>query len=310
VSVLWSGRRLTSWTVLPAPQALAWKRLATATQRDRGQRRESSSRAPSPERTERDLRRRTYGQNFLRSRDLARELVAAAEVSPSDLIIEPGAGTGVITEQLARAAARVIAIELDPAWVVQLREKLAPFDNVEVVQGDFFDFKLPRRASYRVFGNIPFGVTTRLLRHLLDESANPPKRSDVIVQIEVARKHAAQRPANALTASWQPWFGFQVTRTIPPEAFRPVPKVGGALLSIRRRGDPPLSPTERQRFASFVSAGFSGPNLWVGLRRLLTANQARQLRRHNDLTGDVKASQLTTATWIELFVSAQRFSSR
>lgn len=238
-----------------------------------------------------------------------RSLVRTTDVGSSDLVIEPGAGTGIITLQLARAAGRVIAVELDPVWAAQLDEKVAKLSNVSVVRQDFFSYALPKRAVYRVFGNIPFGETTRLLRHLLDEVKNSPTRTDVIVQAEVARKHSAGRPSNALTASWQPWFEFRVMRTIPREAFRPVPSVAAALLSVVKRGDPPLPPSERQRFTRFVSAGFSGPSVWSGLRAVLTANQVRQLRRHSALGVDVKPSQLPSTAWVELFASAGRFSS-
>jgi 23S rRNA (adenine-N6)-dimethyltransferase len=257
-------------------------------------------------RTERDIRRRTYSQNFLRSPELVQSLVKQARIEPTDLVIEPGAGTGVITQELARRAERVVAIELDPDWFKRLSDRFADVENVEVRLEDFFSYRLPGHP-YRVFGNIPFRQTTRLLRHLLDQARNSPERADMIVQAEVARKHSARRASNALTASWQPWFEFEILRPIHASAFRPVPRVDAALLSIVKKTNPLLPVSNRRSFVDFVSAGFSAPVVWEGLRRTLTANQVRQLRRHSDIGPEVKPSALAVTEWTELYQSSLLF---
>lgn len=260
-------------------------------------------------RTARDVRRRTHGQNFLRSASLVKRLVDEAGIDGADVVLEPGAGTGAITEHLAERAERVVAIEVDPDWCARLRERFAKAPNVEVRCQDFLDVRLPGRP-YRVFGNVPFGATTKFLRHLLDDPRRAPTRADLIVQLEVARKHASRRSASALTASWQPWYEFRVVRRIPAAAFRPVPRIDAALLAIAKRADPLVSAAEREPFSTFVYAAFSRPTVREGLRRLLTSNQAQRLLRHRGLAADVAPSALTVDDWAALFNGAKRFGGR
>jgi 23S rRNA (adenine-N6)-dimethyltransferase len=193
------------------------------------------------ERTPRDERRRRLGQNFLRA-DLADALVADAACSPGDLVVEIGAGRGACTFALARRGARVIALEKDPAWAAALRREVRRrgLDTVTVVCADAVDAQLPRRP-FRVFGSIPFGATTDILRRLLGDPGGALERADVVVQWEVARKRAAIPPSTALSTAWAPWWTFEVGRRIPARAFRPVPRVDAAMLHVSRRR-PPLLP--------------------------------------------------------------------
>jgi 23S rRNA (adenine-N6)-dimethyltransferase len=186
-------------------------------------------------RTPRDERRRRLGQNFLPA-DLADTLVADAALCPGDVVVEIGAGRGVCTFALARRVARVIALEKDPAWADALRHEVRRRGarNVTVVQADALDAPLPQRP-FRVFGSLPFGSTTAILRRLLADPAGALQRADVVVQWEVARKRAAAPPTTALSTAWAPWWTFEVGRRIPARAFRPVPRVDAAMLHVARR---------------------------------------------------------------------------
>jgi 23S rRNA (adenine-N6)-dimethyltransferase len=193
------------------------------------------------ERTPRDERRRRLGQNFLRA-DLADALVAEAAFRPDELVVEIGPGRGACTFALARRGVRVLALEKDPVWADALGEEVRRrrLRNVTVVRADALDAALPRRP-FRVFGSLPFGATTALLRRLLGDPGGPLQRADVVVQWEVARKRAATPPTTALSTAWAPWWTFEVGRRIPARAFRPVPRVDAAMLHVTRRR-PPLLP--------------------------------------------------------------------
>ena len=150
-------------------------------------------------RTARDARRRAYGQNFLASRALAAQLVRDAKVEPGDLVVELGAGAGILTAQLARRARGVQAVELDPVWAERLRRRFAGSERVDVIEADLVRVPLPAEP-FRVVANLPFGETSRLLRRLLDDPATALARADLILQWEVARKRAG-RPRTALSAA-------------------------------------------------------------------------------------------------------------
>ena len=187
-------------------------------------------------------------------------------------MVEIGAGPGLLTEALARRAGRLVALEIDPLLASRLVERFADDDNVFVVQGDALRFPLPAEP-FRVVANVPFNRTTAILRRLLDEPSGGLRRADLVVQYEVARKRARNR-GTLLGASWAPWFEFALGRRLPAAAFRPVPRVDGAVLRIRRRPEPLLEHDERDAFVSFVEGRFAQagyPDLdvqqWVELFR-------------------------------------------
>lgn len=193
-------------------------------------------------RTRRDGRRRSLGQNFLVDRTEVSRLVDAIDVRPGELIIEIGAGTGALTLPLVQAGASVVAIESDPIWARQLQEKVrktGPIDQVEIVRRDFRMMEWPAE-TYRVVSNSPFGLTTALFAKLFDNPAEGPSRADLIVQYEVARKRAATPHSTLRSASWAPWWTFQLGLVVPRTAFRPIPRVDAALLVVRRRYPPVL----------------------------------------------------------------------
>jgi 23S rRNA (adenine-N6)-dimethyltransferase len=199
--------------------------------------------------------RRAYSQNFLASRALAARLVAEANVGRDDFVVEIGAGSGMLTIELAARARRVRAIEVDPRWASKLRARVASHSNVEVIEGDAMKLPLPVEP-FRVVANVPFGATTALLHHLLDDPGSSLVRADLLLQWEVARKRAG-RPRTAVSAAWSPWWRFRLGQRIPRTAFRPQPAVDGGVLTIERRVDPFLPFEAHDSFAVFVSALFA-----------------------------------------------------
>lgn len=209
---------------------------------------------PADLRTQRDERRRRLGQNFLRP-ERAERLVAEAGFRPDELVVEFGAGLGAITIALAKRGLEVVAVELDPVWAERLRQRVRSLGQarVRVVEADFLSLPLPTRP-FRVIGSVPFGRTTDVLRHLLDEPRVPLERADVIVQWEVACKRAAIPPATLLSTIWAPWWEFRLGRRIPSAEFRPVPQVDGGVLVVTRRDWPLLPPAMTHSYAGFVRA--------------------------------------------------------
>lgn len=203
-------------------------------------------------RSPRDARRRRLGQNFLRP-ERAERFVAEAGLRPGALVVEIGPGAGAVTRALLRRGVEVVAVEVDPAWARRLGGCMpAPArSRLRVVEGDFRRFRLPARP-FRVVGSLPFGETTAILRHLLDDPGLPLVRADLIVQWEVARKRAAQPPETLRGAAWAPWWAFRLGPRIPAAAFRPVPRVDAGVLVVTRREPPLLPPAMAPAWARFV----------------------------------------------------------
>jgi 23S rRNA (adenine-N6)-dimethyltransferase len=179
-------------------------------------------------------RRAELGQHFLAGGWLAAELVEQAGVGAGDLVVEIGAGTGVLTEALARRAGRVVAVEYDPRLAERARARLAGFGNVRVVTADALALPPPRRP-FRVVANLPFGSTAAVLRRLLGDPRTRLERADLIVQEQAARRYAARRPGTPETIAWGAWYDLATGRRLGPSSFRPPPRVGAAVLVARRR---------------------------------------------------------------------------
>src|SRR5918994_97661 len=124
--------------------------------------------------------RRELGQNFLKDKRVAKRIVAESGVGKDELVVELGAGGGMLTRQLARASRQVIAVECDPYWAAHLRERFSDND-VRVVQGDALTVRLPKEP-FVVVANIPFNITTPILHRLLDDPTAPLRAAHLLVQ--------------------------------------------------------------------------------------------------------------------------------
>jgi 23S rRNA (adenine-N6)-dimethyltransferase len=222
-------------------------------------------------------RRAELGQHFLAGGWLAAELVEQAGVRGGDLVVEIGAGTGVLTEALARRAGRVVALEVDPRLAARARLRLAGYGNVSVVMADALALRPPRRP-FRVMANLPFGETAAILRRLLGDPRTRLERADLVVQEQAARRYAATRPGRPEPIAWGAWYELRAGRRLGPGCFRPPPRVAAAVLVARRRHPPLVPAAGHRRFAALLDTAFRHPRL--PLRRSLVPTLSyRQLRR-------------------------------
>ncbi len=144
-----------------------------------------------------DLRaRKGLGQHFLIDGEVLKRITAAAELAPTDVIVEVGPGLGVLTRELAQKAARVIAIELDNKLAAALKQTLAPFNNVTIINDDVLKIEpaalvTEPKTGYKVVANLPYYITSPVLRHFLEASAKP-RVMILMVQKEVAEAIVAK----------------------------------------------------------------------------------------------------------------------
>jgi 16S rRNA (adenine1518-N6/adenine1519-N6)-dimethyltransferase len=184
------------------------------------------------------------GQNFLQDNRALQKIVAAAELEQNDVVLEIGPGLGSLTRYLALSARSVTAVELDRKLFPALESVLAPYKNVRLVQGDILKLdpaglmeapgeEVPVAArGYVVVANIPYYITSAVIRHLL-EAGQPPRRVVLTVQKEVAERICALPGDMSLLAlSVQVYGKPAIAAVIPAEAFTPSPKVDSAVLCI------------------------------------------------------------------------------
>ncbi len=203
---------------------------------------------------------KSFGQNFLIDRSVLLKIVSAADIKPEDAILEVGAGTGVLTRELAKEARRVVAVELERDMLALLVKTTSAYPNVELVARNllFLDpAEVFGQTAYKLVANLPYYITAPTFRHFL-ESANPPRLLVVMVQMEVAQRIIAEPGELSVLALSVQFYGQpRIIERVPAKAFYPAPKVDSAILRVDVNQQAPLLPAERDSFFRVVQAGFS-----------------------------------------------------
>ena len=249
-----------------------------------------------------------WGQNFLVDTSVPRRMVEVAAVQPGEVVVEVGPGLGVLTEPLLAAGARVVAIEIDPRLAVHLREQFGAMDNFQLVESDILAVEPERLAPsgepYKVVANLPYSVTSAVLRHLLSRPRRPT-RLVVMVQREVAERIVAEPPAMSLLAVSIQFFGSpRLALRVPAGAFYPAPSVDSAVVALEVE-DLPLPDDEQPAFFRVVAAGFGqrrktlSNSLMAGLALPRPAIQAALAAA--ELDPRRRAETLTVADWVRLY---------
>lgn len=248
--------------------------------------------------------KKSLGQNFLVDPSALRKIVAAAEIPPEAEVLEIGPGLGSLTRHLAAAARRVVAVELDAVLLPALQDVLAGQENVTIVQGDMLELDpaaLMTAPGYLVVANIPYYITSALIRHLL-EAEKKPARVVLTIQKEVAERITATPGDLSLLALSVQVYG-QARRAvrIPAGAFYPPPNVDSEAVRVDLYPQP-LIPTEQiDTFFKLIKAGFSQKRktlrnaLSAGLRWNTT--QTEELLRAAGIDPMRRAETLSIEEW-------------
>ena len=214
--------------------------------------------------------RKGLGQHFLIDEEALRLIVSAAELTPNDVVMEIGPGLGVLTRELAGQAGGVIAVELDDKLAAILKQTLASFHNITIVNEDVLKIdpaallqeQKPAQAissplSYKVVANLPYYITSPVLRHFLEASVKP-QIMVVMVQKEVAEDIAAKPGRmSLLSISVQLYGEPTIVGYVPARCFYPVPEVDSAILRIVLYPQPAVEIADKESFFALVRAGFS-----------------------------------------------------
>jgi 16S rRNA (adenine1518-N6/adenine1519-N6)-dimethyltransferase len=255
-----------------------------------------------------DLRpHKGLGQNFLQDPLALEKIVSAADIQSTDTVLEIGPGLGSLTRYLAVSAKEVVAVELDEHLLPPLREILSPYQNVRLIQNDILKIspkELDLENDYVVVANIPYYITSAVIRHLL-ESAIKPRRIVLTVQKEVAQRICAEPGDMSLLAlSVQVYGKPHIATHIPASAFFPAPKVDSAVLIVEIYPAPLIDQDLLDAFFRLIKAGFSQKrktlrnSLSAGLH-MPPADAVSFLTRAN-VDPQRRAESLSLAEWSEL----------
>ncbi|PIR41354.1 MAG: ribosomal RNA small subunit methyltransferase A [Candidatus Yanofskybacteria bacterium CG10_big_fil_rev_8_21_14_0_10_46_23] len=241
------------------------------------------------------------GQNFLINPDIYNDLIKTAEIEPGQKIIEIGPGLGTITEKLAEAGAEVIGVEKDPRLADFLKSQFRAKEKIRIETADILEYQPAKEftdGGYSVIGNIPYYLTSFLLRTILEDWPVPEKVI-LIIQKEVAQRIKAEPPKSNLLATSIKYFAeARIIKIIKRDNFWPKPKVDSALILIRPTIN--RSRREREQFFKVARAGFSQKRkqLINNLTSLgLTKIQTKKFLKLSDIEPQRRAETLTIHEW-------------
>ncbi|MBI2064937.1 MAG: ribosomal RNA small subunit methyltransferase A [Candidatus Yanofskybacteria bacterium] len=253
--------------------------------------------------------KKSLGQNFLVNPHILDKIISAAEVTKNDTILEIGPGTGNLTKKLAEKADRVIAVEKDHRLIKTLEETFRTSSNVEIVEGDILKLEIEKlfencklkteNCHFKVVANIPYYITSRFLRILLEEWPKP-ELVVLTVQKEVAMRIIAKPPhMNLLALSVQFYAKPEVIGNISKNNFRPIPKIDSAIIRLQ-----PKSIIRDPQLFNLIRAGFSEKRKQLAgtLPKKLKVTKEKILEavKKTQINEKIRAENLSLVQWIEL----------
>ena len=250
-----------------------------------------------------------HSQNFIRHPQFVRQLLELSNVGSSDLVVEIGSGTGMITRELVKIANRVIAIERDSRFSEQLLE-IKRYKNFQLVIEDFVNWQLPQE-DYKVFSNIPFNYTSDIVKKLTS-SNNQPTDMYLIMQKEAANRFMGlpYHKNSLISILISIDFNVQILTEIDPASFTPKPSVGIVFVHFNKRSEQLIPLTERQFFRDFVVYGYAqwAPTILDAFSKVFTKRQRSIIAKSQKLE-HLKPSDTSREQWIDLFKTFDKYVS-
>lgn len=256
-----------------------------------------------------------FGQNFLIDTSVLDRIIAAAEITGEDCVLEIGPGIGTMTQYLAEKAGQVVAVEIDRNLIPILEETLADYDNVTVINDDILKVDINKIVEQRnggrpvkVVANLPYYITTPIIMGLFEKQI-PLQSITIMVQKEVAERMQSgpgTKDYGALSLAVQYYAKPEVVANVPPNCFIPRPNVGSAVIRLTRHAEPPVHVEDEKKMFALIRASFGQrrKTLVNGLTNApglgITKERAAAALEEMDLSPMIRGEALTLEQFAEL----------
>lgn len=246
-----------------------------------------------------------FGQNFLVDRNSVEGIIGASRLAKNETILEIGPGLGVLTQELAKKAGRVVAVEKDQKMVEILKETMGNLPNVEIIKDDALKIapqQIP--GQFKIVGNLPFYITAPVIRKFLETDGLKPQSMTLVVQKEVGERICSAPPKMSILAnSIQFYANAELISYVPKTSFWPQPDVSAAIIRITPLEKPRLI-KNKDVFFKIMKAGFSQPrkqlinNLSGGLK--IDKKKTEEWLKKNNIEPRRRAETLSIDDWLHL----------
>jgi 23S rRNA (adenine-N6)-dimethyltransferase len=243
----------------------------------------------------------SVSQNFLKDPTVVAKLIRRSGLGDQDVVLDIGAGRGIITLELSKVCKKVIAYELDLNLYKNLFAQFRSVPNIEILNKDFLTSTLPD-GKYSVFSNIPFNLTSAIVYKLVF-SPNPPEKCFLIMQNEAAQRFLGRGEGTMISLLLRPFFDMEITHTFSPGDFEPRPEVNAVLFKITKRASPLVERDRIGEYRDFVVYVINQqkPSIRIRLNKIFSPEQLTRLSKDLNFSLLSTASDLTLAQWFGIF---------
>ena len=252
--------------------------------------------------------KKSLAQNFIAKSHLAALLIDESSINFKDIVYEIGPGAGRLTIELSKKAKKVIAIEKDHALYAELKRKLSEHSNIIICNGDFLQYRI-REFDYKIFANIPFNITSAIVRKIVD-GENPPSEAYLIIQKEAAERYTGTSRTTQFSVLINPWFRLKIIKFFKRTDFSPVPNVDIVMLHMAKRARALIQKAEASVYRQFIKYGFKAwkKNLKLSYRKVFTHNQWKRLSHDLAFPFHARPSELHFGQWLGLFELYKKYA--
>lgn len=251
-------------------------------------------------------KRIAYSQNFIKDNNLISRLLDKSLITKDDIVYEIGAGQGIITDELVKRCHKVIAFEIDNNLYQKLIYRFKNNKNIEIKSGNFLNYTLPY-TSYKVFSNIPFNITSAVIKKLT-QGQNPPEDTYLIVQEEAAVKFMGKPwddKNSQIATLLKPWFEMALIYHFEKNDFFPKPMVDVVLMKITKKVKPIINLKDKRKYEDFVVYTYNQfkPNVKEGLSNIFERKHLTKVMNDLGIYPNSKPTELDQIQWHGLFHS-------
>jgi 23S rRNA (adenine-N6)-dimethyltransferase len=245
---------------------------------------------------------RFTGQHFTVDKVLIADAIKIAKINETDSVLDIGAGKGFLTVHLIRQCKDLIAIENDKSLLCILKNKFANNSNVKIIDCDFRSYSIPKR-NFKVVSNIPFGITSNILKSLMFDSVEYFIGGSLIMQLESVQKLFSEKVFNPYIVFYHTFYDLKLMYEISQDSFLPPPKVKSALLRIERK-KLPIGFELKEQYLIFLTRLLNKPDLPVRtvLKTLFRKSQTREIAEKYGINLNCQIVKLSANQWKHCFM--------